>query len=107
MKVSKAKWKPPKTKITRWKKAGKNKVKVFWKKKDYITGYQVSYAGNKKFKNVKVITVKRAGRDTVKLKNLTGKKKYYVRVRSYKDAEINGKKVRLYSKWSERKSVRR
>lgn len=107
VKVSKAKWKPPKTKITRWKKAGKNKVKVFWKKKDYITGYQVSYAGNKKFKNVKVITVKRAGRDTVKLKNLAGKKKYYVRVRSYKDAEINGKKVRLYSKWSARKSVRR
>ena len=106
VKVSKAKWKPPKTKITRWKKAGKGKVKIFWKKKDYITGYQISYAGNTKFKNTKLITIKKAGRDAVKLKNLTGKKKYYVRVRSYKDAEINGKKVRLYSKWSAKKKVR-
>ena len=60
VKVSETKWKPPKTEITRWKKAGGNKVKVFWKKKKGITGYQLSYAKNKNFKKAEQMVVKKS-----------------------------------------------
>ena len=105
VKVSETKWKPPKTEITRWKKAGGNKVKVFWKKKKGITGYQLSYAKNKNFKKAEQMVVKKAGQTSARFKKPAGTP-CYVRVRSYKDAMINGRKVRLYSKWSAKRQVR-
>ena len=36
---------------------------------------------------------------------LKAKKKYYVRIRTYKTVKINGKSVKLYSVWSKAKTV--
>ena len=36
---------------------------------------------------------------------LKAKKKYYVRIRTYKTVKISGKSVKLYSKWSKVKAV--
>jgi hypothetical protein len=95
----------PKTKITSLKK-GKKKITVKWKKKKQITGYQIQYSTDKKFKkNRKTVTVKakKTSRTITKLKS---KKKYYVRIRTYKTVKSNGKTKKSYSGWSAVKSVK-
>ena len=84
-------------------KAGKKSIKVTWKKVKGIKGYQIQYSTNKKFKKGnKTITVKSAKSTSATIKKLKSKKKYYVRMRTYKI--VNGKKV--YSAWSKAKSVK-
>ena len=84
-------------------KAGKKSIKVTWKKVKGIKGYQIQYSTNKKFKKGnKTITVKSAKSTSATIKKLKSKKKYYVRMRTYK--VVNGKKV--YSAWSKAKSVK-
>ena len=85
-------------------KAGSKKFTVKWKKQaTQTTGYQVQVATNKKFKkNKKTVTIKKQKTTKTTVKKLKAKKKYYVRVRTYKIA--NGKKV--YSSWSKVKSVK-
>ena len=84
-------------------KAGKKSVKVTWKKVKGIKGYQIQYSTNNKFKKGnKTITVKSTKSTSATIKKLKSKKKYYVRMRTYKI--VNGKKV--YSAWSKAKSVK-
>jgi len=40
-----------------------------------------------------------------KVEKLKAKKKYYVRVCTYKTVKINGKSIRIYSGWSKTKTV--
>ena len=40
-----------------------------------------------------------------KISKLKGKKKYYVRIRTYKNVKVNGKSRKLYSDWSDRKTA--
>lgn len=77
----------------------KLKLKVTWKKLTNISGYQIQYATNKKFKKAKSKTIKST---SVILKKLKKKKTYFVRVRAYK--VVGGKKV--YGKWSAGKKVK-
>ena len=62
-------------------------------------GVQIQYSTNKKFSNSKISSTKKASKT---IKGLKKKKKYYLRVRSYK--KVNGKKV--YSKWSTVRKVK-
>ena len=72
---------------------------VKWKKKSSITGYQIQYSTNSKFKKGnKSIKIKSAKTVSKKITKLKVAKKYYVRLRTYK-----GKK---YSKWSKVKSIK-
>ena len=89
----------PKVKINKIKISGKYKLKATWKKLTNVSGYQIQYATNKKFKKAKSKTVKST---SVTLKKLKKKKTYFVRVRAYILA--NGKKV--YGKWSSVKKVK-
>ena len=76
-----------------------NGFKIKWKKKSSITGYQIQYSTNSKFKNGnKSIKIKSAKTVSKKITKLKVAKKYYVRIRTYK-----GKK---YSKWSKVKSIK-
>ena len=76
-----------------------NGFKIKWKKKSSITGYQIQYSTNSKFKNGnKSIKIKSAKTVSKKITKLKAAKKYYVRIRTYK-----GKK---YSKWSKVKSIK-
>ena len=84
-------------------KAAKKAVSVEWKKVSGVKGYQVQVATDKKFKkNKKTVTVKKQKTTKVTIKKLKAKKKYYVRIRTYKT--VNGKKV--YSSWSKVKTVK-
>ena len=94
--------KPKKTKIKKVK-AAKKALAVTWKKVSGVKGYQVQVATDKKFKkNKKTVTIKKQKTTKTTIKKLKAKKKYYVRVRTYKT--VNGKKV--YSSWSSVKSVK-
>ena len=74
-------------------------ITVKWKKKSGITGYQIQYSTNSKFKKGnKSIKIKNAKTISKKITKLKAAKKYYVRIRTYK-----GKK---YSKWSKVKSIK-
>ena len=88
-------------------KAGSKKFTVKWKKQaTQTTGYQVQVATNKKFKkNKKTVTIKKQKTTQTTVKKLKAKKKYYVRVRTYKTVKINGKSIRIYSGWSKAKTV--
>lgn len=93
--------KPNATQITSIK-AVDNGFKVKWKKKS-CTGYQIQYSTSKKFakKGTKVLKVNKAKTTSKTVKKLKAKKKYYVRVRTYKTV----KKKNYYSKWSANYSV--
>ena len=86
---------PKKTSVSKLT-AGKKSLKVTVKKQStQVTGYQIQYSTSKKFTSAKTKTVSYKT-TTVSLKNLSAKKTYYVRVRTYKT--VNGKKY--YSGWS-------
>ena len=94
--------KPKKTSIKKLSK-GKKKFTVTWAKVSGVKGYQIQYSSDKKFKkNNKSVTVTKQKTTKATVKKLKSKKKYYVRVRTYKT--INGKKI--YSSWSKVKSVK-
>lgn len=94
--------KPKKTSIKKLSK-GKKKFTVNWAKISGVKGYQIQYSSDKKFKkNNKSVTVTKQKTTKATVKKLKSKKKYYVRVRTYKT--VNGKKI--YSSWSKVKSVK-
>ena len=87
-------------------KAGSKKFTVKWKKQaTQTTGYQVQYSASSKFSKAKTVTVGKNTTVSKKNSKLSGKKKYYVRVRTYKTVKINGKSIRIYSGWSKAKTV--
>ena len=86
--------------------AAKKGFKVTWKKQaTQTTGYQVQYSTSSKFKKAKTVTVSKNKTTSKSVSKLSAKKKYYVRVRTYKTVKIGGKSVKLYSGWSKAKSV--
>lgn len=94
--------KPKKTSIKKLSK-GKKKFTATWAKVSGVKGYQIQYSSDKKFKkNNKSVTVTKQKTTKATVKKLKSKKKYYVRVRTYKT--VNGKKI--YSSWSKVKSVK-
>ena len=82
----------------------KQSLLVKWKKQTkQVTGYQLQVATNKAFtKNKKTVNIKGAKKASATVNKLKAKKKYYVRIRTYKT--VGGKKV--YSKWSKVKTAK-
>ena len=81
--------------------------KLSWKKqKTQTTGYQIQYSTSKKFKKAKAVNVSKHKTTSKYIKKLSSKKKYYVRVRTYKKVKINGKTKKVYSSWSKSKTVK-
>ena len=83
-------------------KAQKKKMVVSWKKTGGNQGYQVQYSTSKRFSsNIKTVRLS-AGKKSVTIKNIPAKKRYYVRIRSYKKV---GNKI-WYTGWSKVKSAK-
>ena len=89
-------------------KAAKKAFTAKWAKQSVqTTGYQVQYSTSKNFKkSVKTSTITKNKTVSKAVKKLSAKRTYYVRVRTYKTVKVNGKSVKLYSKWSAAKSVK-
>ncbi len=80
----------PKSKgfVAKWKKQGKQ-----------AAGYQIQYSTSKKFakKSSDTITVKSNKTTSKKLSVKKAGKRYYVRIRTYKNVKVNGKTKKFYS----------
>jgi beta-xylosidase len=76
---------------------------VKWKKQaTQTTGYQIQYATDSKFtKNCKTVTISKNSTTSKTISKLSAKKKYYVRIRTYKT--VSGTKY--YSSWSSSKNI--
>jgi hypothetical protein len=86
-------------------KAGIKSITVTWKKQAAkgVKGYEIQYSIDRNFKNdVKTVTIKKAKTTSTKIKKLKSKKKYYVRIRTYKKSGA----AKVYSNWSKTKSVK-
>ncbi|MCI6820753.1 MAG: fibronectin type III domain-containing protein, partial [Clostridiales bacterium] len=75
-----------------------------WKKQSTQTsGYQIMYATNSKFTSgKKTVTVSSNKTTSKKITKLKAKKKYYVKVRTYKKVGS----TKYYSSWSKVKTVK-
>ncbi|MGN0532237.1 MAG: leucine-rich repeat protein [Eubacterium sp.] len=80
---------------------------VKWKKQaTQTTGYEIQYATDSKFtKNKKTVIVSKNSTTSKTISKLSAKKKYYVRIRTYKTVKVNGKSTKIYSSWSKAKYV--
>ncbi|MGN0527529.1 MAG: fibronectin type III domain-containing protein, partial [Eubacterium sp.] len=75
---------------------------VKWKKQaTQTTGYQIQYSTSSKFTSPKTVTVSSYKTTSKTISKLKSKKKYYIRIRTYKT--VSGTKY--YSSWSSAKSV--
>ena len=94
---------PKKTSLIKVRPA-KKALKITWKKQSVqTTGYQIQIALNRSFKKgKKTVTVKKAKTTYKTIKKLKAKKRYYVRIRTYKQAG----KTKYYSAWSTVKSAK-
>ena len=91
-----------KTKLSSAKSTKRKTFTIIWKKTGGNSGWQVQYSLNKKFRSgVRTVNLK-ANNTKLTVRKLRSRKKYYVRVRSYKKV---GKQT-WYSGWSSVKSVR-
>lgn len=83
--------------------AKKKGFTVKWKKQAVQTsGYEIQYSTSGKFKGAKTAGNIKAKKTSKTVSRLKPKKKYFVRIRTYKT--VNGKKY--YSDWSAKKSVK-
>ena len=89
--------------------AKKKGILAVWKKqKKQVDGYQIQccIGGEFKGKTLKTVNCQGSSTETKKISGLKGKKKYYVRIRTYKKVIVDGEKRTLYSDWSNTKTVR-
>ncbi len=101
IKNAKGEWISSKLKSASIKKltSGKKKFKIILKKASKVSGYQIQCSTSKKFLKPKNVFTKKT---KLTVKGLKKKKKYYVRVRSYKT--VKGEKV--FSSWSKTKTIK-
>lgn len=86
---------------------GSKKITVRWKKQTVQTsGYQIQYATSARFKHAKKVTISNNKTTQKAIKKLKSKKKYYIRIRTYKTVKVNGKAQKIYSSWSKTKTVK-
>ena len=87
--------------------AGKKRITVKWRKQTkQISGYEIQYSTDKKFIKDARVTVSARKTTSKTIKKLKTKKKYYLRIRSYKTVKVKGKNTKIYSSWSKVKSAK-
>lgn len=99
---------PKGTKLKKLKAKSKGFVATWKKNVKQTDGYQIQYCVGGDFAGGKVKTFV-TKKNTVVKKKFTGlkkKKKYYVRIWTYKKVQVNGSSKTLYSDWSNTKTVR-
>lgn len=84
------------------KTSGKKKIKVSWKRDKKASGYEIVYSTKKSFKGKKTIVVKSNKTISKTVTKLKSKKKYYVKVRSYKKVG----KTKTYGAYSKVKTIK-
>jgi len=97
----------PKTTFISSLTAGTKQMTVKWKAiTEQVTGYEIQYAVYKSFSGAKTVTITNNKTASKVISGLTSGKTYYVRIRTYKTATIDGKATKVYSNWSAVKNVK-
>ena len=78
---------------------GKGCIKPVWSSVWNASGYQIRYCKKSSMKGATVKTVKAPEKNTLTIKKLSRKKKYYVQVRAY----IKSGNKTAYGKWSKKR----
>ncbi|MCI9356788.1 MAG: CHAP domain-containing protein [Lachnospiraceae bacterium] len=96
--------KPKSMKISSLRSPKKKTARLAWKRDSKVSGYEIQYSQNNKFPSGKTtkIQLKKNSYTNREIGKLASRKKYYVRIRSYKTV---GKSA-LYGGWSKVKSVK-
>jgi carbon monoxide dehydrogenase subunit G len=81
--------------------AGKQNLTVRWSKRLEATGYELQYGLKNNFTAARTVKIAKNGTTSAAIKKLEAGKTYYVRIRSYKNANEST----LYSAWSKTRSV--
>ena len=87
--------------------AKKKGFEAKWEKQSTQTkGYQIQYSTDKKFK--KNVKTKKCGKkkNSLTVSKLKAKKKYYVRMRKFRNVKKDEKKSRIYGSWSKVRKVK-
>ena len=97
----------PKGTVISGVKAKKKAFTMSWNKQtNQTSGYQIQYALDAKFKkSVVTKSINNTKKTKLDVSKLKSKKKYYIRIRSYKTVKVNGKSQKVYSDWSKTKAV--
>lgn len=79
----------------------KKALKVTWKKVSGAKGYEIKLATNRKFtKNKRTLKVKKGSSTGKVIKKLKSGKRYYVKLRAYKNVKVDGYTVTANGPWS-------
>ncbi|MDE5780697.1 MAG: fibronectin type III domain-containing protein, partial [Lachnospiraceae bacterium] len=92
--------KPKKNKVVKLKASGSKTLNVTWEKDTKCAGYELQYSASKKFTKPITISISKNKTTSYKIRKLSKGKKYYVRVRAYRNVKVNGKTKKLYGDWS-------
>ncbi|MBR2590490.1 MAG: CAP domain-containing protein [Clostridia bacterium] len=84
----------------------KKGFKVKWNtQKVQTNGYQIQYSLYSDFRSSKTYTLNNNKYNAATISKLTGGKKYYVRMCTYRTVKYEGKNIKLFSSWSGKKSI--
>ena len=89
--------------------AKKKGFTVKWKKQRKQTdGYEIAFSTSSKFpkKRTEIIKIKGNVKASKTVSKLKAKKKYYIRIRTYKAVKAEGVQNKIYSGWSKLKTVK-
>lgn len=79
---------------------------VNWKKQTTeTTGYQIEFATNKNFTNGSLVSVRNNKITSKSIRRVKAGVRNYLRIRTYKVVNIGGEQRRVYSEWSEPRTV--
>ena len=100
--------KPKGTKILKLSAASRGFLVKWKKQRKQTTGYEIQYSTGRKFakKTTKKVMIKSNKKVSHKISGIKPKKKYYVRIRTYRTTKINGRTAKVYSRWSGVRSVK-
>ena len=82
-----------------------NAFRALWNTRKYVSGYQIQYSTSSSMSNAKSVKISGKTSSSRTVKSLKNKKKYYVRIRTYRIVKVNGSNKTYYSKWSAKKTV--
>lgn len=89
--------------------AKKKGFTVKWRKQAKQTdGYEIAYSASSRFpkKKTEIVNAKGSRKVSKTVSKLKAKKKYYVKIRTYKTVKTQGERKKVYSGWSKVKTVR-
>ena len=96
---------PKGTSLLTKKTCKKDSITVNWTKQTAQTnGYEIEYSTSSKFTGSKKAVISKNTTASKKITGLKKNKKYYFRIRTYKNVTENSKTVKYYSSWSASKN---